>query len=102
MIDFELIKNDDKYKHFTFLDKPVLFNELFKDKDYERVQINDANYYELDDEKKLFGFCGVFEWKNNELAPLDYDSYTEEMPVIAYKEFYSDGEKCLDILVESW
>lgn len=100
MIDYTLLK--DKYKMFKFLDKPVLFYELFKDKDYPRVQVNDATYYEVDGKKVITGFCGVFEWRDGEIFPLDYDSYTANMPVIAYMEFEHEGKTCLDILVESW
>ena len=100
MIDYKLLK--EQYKTFKFLDKSVPFYELFESKDYPIVQVNDASYHEIDGKKIIIGFCGVFEWRGNNIYPLDYDSYIASMPVIAYMEFEHDGKTCLDILVESW
>lgn len=102
MIDVKLIKSSIRYSNFIFLDKPIMFNKLFKDKNYSVVQIHDANCYEVEGNKIIVGFCGVFKWENNELYSLDYDSYVETIPVIAYEEVEFEGKKCLDILVESW
>lgn len=102
MIDVKLIKSSIRYSNFIFLDEPIMFNKLFKNKNYSVVQIHDANCYEVEGIKVIAGFCGVFKWENNELYSLDYDSYVETMPVIAYEEVEFKDKKCLDILVESW
>ena len=102
MIDLATLMLNRRYKGFHYLAKSQLFNELFHDQNFDAVQIHDANYLDINGEKIITGFCGAFEWKNNKLVPLDYDTYTEKMPVIAYKEFSHKGKKCLDILVESW
>ena len=102
MIDINLIKSSVRYSNFIFLDEPIMFNKLFKDKNYSVVQIHDANCYEVEGIKVIAGFCGVFKWESNRLYSLDYDSYVETMPVIAYEEVKFKDKKCLDILVESW
>lgn len=90
------IKNMERYKNFTFLDKAIPFCDtpLF-DENYECIQIHDSN--------GLVGFCGTCKVKNGDVVPLDGDSYYKEMPVIAYNVFFSKEDKlCLDILVEDW
>jgi hypothetical protein len=100
MVNLDLIKKNDRYKNCILLEKPVMFCSLFNDKDYDLVQVHDMNVY---DEDKIIGFSGVFKWENNQIIPLDYDSYTPEMTVIGYEEFPTkNGRKGLDILVESW
>ena len=47
------------------------------------------------------GFSGVFEWKNNTIKSLDYDTYSEDMEVLGYCEFSNEKtniNKGLDIL----
>ncbi len=100
-IDYKKLK---RYKSFKSGDLR-LFSDLFRDHDYDLVQIHDAT--PLEDSKDVIGFAGVFKWQNNKIIPLDGDIYTSQMPVIAYKKFdhkNNDGsiEKCLDILVEEW
>ena len=90
--------NDPRYEDFTYLDKEVVFKELFLDKDYPIVQLHDATPCG----DGIIGFCGVCSWINNELKALDHDSYTPKMKVIAYSEFEHEGKICLDIIVTDW
>ena len=101
-MDIEKIKANPRYSDFTYLDAPVMFDEFFKDKDYDVVQIQDINpISEIYPDP--IGFAGQFEWKSNEITSLDGDSYTKDMPVHGYKEYTSnDGEKCVDILTDKW
>lgn len=101
----EFLKISDKYKDFTYLEEQKVFNELFKDRNYDLVQIYDMhpihplNMFSND----IVGFCGVFKWKDNDITPLDGDSYMDDMDVFGYKEFTTkDNEKALDILVCEW
>ena len=94
-----MAKRSDRYRNFTFLDNPVLFDQLFKGKNYSIVQIHDMTPV---GESDIVGFSGDCRWKNGTLTSLDGDSYTEKMPVWAYSEFETNETKCLDILVEEW
>lgn len=96
----ERLKNNDRYKTFTFFDKPVDFSEFFRDKDYPVVQIHDMT--PIAGSTDIIGFAGVFKWIGNILTPLDGDSYTEHTMIRGYGEFEKNGEKCLDILAEEW
>ena len=94
------IKNNERYKNFTFLDKATPFcnTPLFNEK-YECIQIHDSTEFK----GRIIGFCGVCKVENGDVVPLDGDSYYKEMTVIAYNEFFSKENKlCLDILVEDW
>lgn len=86
-----------RYKNFIKVDS-VPFKELFKDQNINFIQVH-SNQPCGDD---IVGFCGVVRWKDNTLYPLDGDTYYDEMPVVGYKWFEHNGEKCLDILVSDW
>ena len=104
MFELKKIKENDRYKNFTFLESPVPFNKLFAGKDYDVVQLHDMTPVSDDD---IVGFCGQCEWKDDNLTPLDHDSYTKKMDVFGYEEFPVVDEngnvlKGVDILVEEW
>lgn len=83
------------------------FNQLFKNEDFDVVQLHSAEIFEYKNGTKDFvGFCGVFEWKNNCIEPLDGDSYCDKFKVIGYEKFINEEENVkngIDILVgEDW
>lgn len=84
-----------KYQDFIEIE-PTPFNILFKDKNYETVQLHDLT--PLNDRSDVLGFVGSFSWNENKLTPLDGDSYYSEMLVYGYKE----TDETLDILVKDW
>lgn len=96
---YNIIKNLDRYKNFLFLINPIPFNKLFKDKDFDCVQLHSTQIF---GEKDIVGFCGSFLWKDNKLKPLDGDSYLEDVEVIGYDFFsYNENEmikRGIDIL----
>lgn len=108
MTDIEKRTHDlERYKDFTYLDKPEKFCELMANKNYDTVQVHTAAPAEDND---IVGFCGSFSWKDNVLKSLDGDSYNQNMLVYGYSEFTSskvvdekcvNDEKCLDILVDN-
>lgn len=103
MENLDYIKSKERYEDFTFFDEPVMFNEFFKDSDYDVVQIHDINKLHIKGhEDEIVGFAGSFKWKDNTLFSLDGDSYTEKMKVYGYELFDYEGEKGLDILVKEW
>lgn len=85
-----------RYKEFTEMITPTPFNTLFKDKDYNIVQLHSIE--PLNDLSDIIGFVGSISWIKNRLTPLDGDSYYPEMLVYGYKE--TGG--ILDILVKDW
>lgn len=89
------LSEEERYKGFKVLDKPIAFNELFKDQNLDLVQLHNVG-----DTCPAY-FCGIFAWKQNQLIPLDGDSYFEGMNVLAY-EFWKNknGTEGLDILVD--
>ena len=91
---------DDRYKNFTYLDEPEEFCELFKDQNYDVVQVHDMT--PITGLGSIVGFAGQFKWQDNKLTPLDGDSYTSHMTVSGYNKFNSNGSKCLDVLSEDW
>lgn len=93
----EIIKNDEMYRDFTILDKPAKFKDIYANKDIPRVQLYSTSVFSVDGKEQLIGFCGVFEWKDNKVIPLDGDSYSENFRVLGYEE----DEKCLCVLVGS-
>ena len=96
------IKKNKRYKNMHFLENPEMFHVIFRNRDYDVVQIHSASRIK-EDSDEIIGFCGVFKWKDNEITSLDHDSYFKEMPVIGFEEFIdSSGTKCLDILVKEW
>ncbi len=90
--------NDSRYKNFIYLNKETIFEDLFRDKNYPIVQLHDTTPCG----DSIVGFCGTCSWINNELKPLDHDSYTSKMTVIAYSEFEHEDKVCLDIIVTDW
>ncbi len=102
-MDTNLIKTLPRYRNFTFLDSPVPFSTLFKDTDFQVVQVHDSatvsHPLNSDNTFDIIGFVGEFEWRDNEIVPLDGDSYTPNMSVIGYDKFTFDSIPCLDILV---
>jgi len=95
----KILKESERYKGFTLLEKPEPFNKYFADKNYPIVQIHSAEVFEVPDGKDIIGFCGQFAWNNNKIMPLDGDSYSETMLVYGYEEFDCDEGKGIDILV---
>lgn len=92
----------ERYGNFAYLAKPTPFDKLFKDKNYEVVQLHDISDYTAEKGFEVIGFCGACKWQDNVLTSLDGDSYTETMEVWGYCEFDCDGNPGLDILVKEW
>ena len=101
------IKSWDKYKDFVYLDIPVSFYDLFKDKSYDGVEVYSICpiYDKVNNFVDVVGFCGEFSWSNNKLKSLDYDIYNEKTIVYGYREFEPElksiGKNWLIILVGS-
>lgn len=92
-----IVKKIERYKDFTVFDTPRPFDEMYKDRDIPYVQVHSV---EIVKSKDIVGFCGCFEWKNNEIKSLDGDSYNKRMLVLGESWFTNSvGEKSLDILV---
>lgn len=73
------------------------FYDLFKDKNYECVEV-----YLKDDDVDSY-FAGLFEWQNNLIILLDGDVYSEDMEVLSYEEFETnDVKNGLKIVVEEY
>lgn len=97
-MDISIIKTNPRYKNFQCFERPIAFNELFRDTDYDVVQVHDM--MPLDDP---VGFVGVFKWKSNALTPLDGDTYNANMPVWGFNVFINkDMQECLDVLSDNW
>ncbi len=96
---YQIIRESERYMDFTLLDKLVKFKDMFADMDIPYVQLHDTTICNIDGKKDIMGFSGVFEWKNNHIIPIDYDSYYSELMICGYEWFERSGEKCLDILV---
>lgn len=92
----EVIKHNDKYKNFVIVENPIHFTEMYAGRDIPRVQLYSTSVFSVDGKEQLIGFCGVFEWKNNEIISLDQDSYSNFL-VLGYKEC----DNCLCVLVGS-
>ena len=95
------VSNNDRYKDFTFLEKPTEFDktDLFSDK-YAEIQLHDGKG--IPGYPDVVGFCGVFKIENGEINSLDGDSYDPKMIVVGYQEFTHDGKTCLDLLTIGW
>lgn len=100
----EIIKNSDRYNEFTLLDKPISFKELFKDENFDCVQLHSTHILSYKNGvKDIVGFCGVFSWINNTIESLDGDSYRDNFNLLGYKRVTTqDKDKCIDILTEDW
>lgn len=102
------VSNNDRYKDFTFLEKPTEFDktDLFSDK-YAEIQLHDVSKTpkwsgRIPGWPDVIGFCGVFKIENGEIISLDGDSYDPQMIVVGYQEFTHDNETCLDLLTIGW
>lgn len=72
----DILKASDRYQGFTFFDKPVCFKDMFKDKDFDAVQLHSTQIIDIGNGiKNIVGFCGAFKWHNNEITSLDGDDY---------------------------
>ena len=100
----DIIENSERYEDFKLLDHPVKFKDLFADMNISYVQLHSTQIIKSENYKDIVGFCGVFEWKDNKIESLDYDSYSEDVFVYGYEWFDdADGDRCLDVLVgENW
>ena len=102
MVNINRINSNPRYSGFTYLEEPVMFDDYFKGRDYEVVQVHDINPIS-EIYKDPIGFAGKFKWVKNVLTPLDYDSYTAHMPIYGYHTFKDrEGKLCLDILTDKW
>ena len=98
----QIIKSSDRYKDFTLLPSPMPFKELFEDQTSDCIQLHDMHFCGDDD---IVGFCGQCKWENNQLTPLDGDTYYDDMLVYGYSWFENKEENVLsglDILVSDW
>ena len=103
MINLKEVLKIERYKYFTILEEPIPFNELFKDQNFDVVQLHSVKPC---GENDIVGFCGAFEWHDNTLTPCDGDSYYSDTLVYGFKEFENvEGWVTyagLDILVLEW
>lgn len=83
----EILTKSERYSHFTLLDEPKKFTELFAGKPYDCVQLHSAQIISYRDQKDVAGFFGAFSWDGEKITPLDHDTYSEEMLVIGYDLF---------------
>lgn len=84
----DILKTSDRYEGFTFLDKPVCFKDMFKDKDFDVVQLHSTQIIDIGNGvKDIVGFCGAFKWHNNEITSLDGDDYSNSFNVLGFEEF---------------
>ena len=83
----EIAKKEHQFNSHVFLDDPVPFSELFKDKN-----INVVDVYSIYSAEIGSIFCGTFRWKNNDIRSLDGDTYNRDTLVYAYK-FYESKDK---------
>ena len=72
------------YEMFTFFEYPeiVSFNDFFRDKDFQFVQV--YNFSKATKSGMTMMYRGVFSWKNNEIIPLDGNSYDKEMNLCGF------------------
>lgn len=68
----------------VILDHPVSFRNLFRDQNFDRVEIH---CFALGD---AF-FCGAFKWDSNRIISLDGDCYSDDMLVFGYNEFVNES-----------
>lgn len=84
----DILKASDRYQGFTFFDKPVCFKDIFKDKNFDAVQLHSTQIIDIGNGiKNIVGFCGAFKWHNNEITSLDGDDYSNSFNVLGFKEF---------------
>ena len=72
--------------------------KLLGNKDYKYIEFRCI--YTINEEKhdEFYGAC---EYRNKELYPLDYDSYSLDDKFIKWEEWERYGEKCLTVW-EEW
>lgn len=93
------LRRDERYKDFKFMLKnPIPFNKLFKNQNFEVVQLHDIRT--IENFPGIIGFCGAFKWNDNKIENIDSDTYYEDTLVYGYSIF-NDGE-AIDILVKDW
>ncbi len=98
----EFLKDNERYKGFTILDKPIKFEDYFADKNIDVVQLHSIETYGDEHNKDVIGFCGVCKWKEGKIEALDGDSYTSQMTIYGYEWWSNEEEgieKGIDILV---
>lgn len=84
----DILKVSDRYKGFTFLDKPACFKDMFKGRDFDAVQLHSTQIIDIGDGKKdIVGFCGIFRWTDGKIYSLDGDIYYDDFKVIGFEEF---------------
>ncbi len=99
MLKLDVVRKNERYKDFTYLEKPIPFQELYKNKELPLVQVHDIEWEQ--GMKGFAGFCGSFSWKDGVITPEDHDTYNENMLVYGYHEFETqDEERGLDILTD--
>lgn len=82
------LKEIEGYTDFTILDTPVKFSDLFKNRNFDVVEVHSIQKVNFDKCKEdIVGFCGTFRWKNNKLESLDGDSYNRDTLIYGYEEF---------------
>lgn len=104
---YGIIKNSDRYKEFILLDESISFDKLFKNENFDSVQLHSTQIIKYKDgTESIVGFCGAFEWRDNKLTSLDGDLYSESTEVLGYHEFkfteQGSLKSGLDILVDAW
>lgn len=93
-MDIEKLKKRDKYILYAFPDKPTPFCELFKERNFEVVDV--LIIYSEDDAT----YAGSFKWEFGKIISLDGDTYNENMKVYGYKIFSHDMDSLgLSIIV---
>lgn len=100
----DILKNSDRYKKFIFLDKPVCFKDMFKDRNFDTVQLHSTQIIDIGNGmKNIVGFCGVFKWADGKITPLDGDTYYDDFNVLGFEEFNYEKNgmklKGIDVLV---
>lgn len=80
----EIAKKEHQFNSHIFLDDPVSFSDLFKDKNIDVVDV-----YSIYSEDIGSVFSGTFRWKNNNTRSFDGDTYNKDMLVYAYKFYES-------------
>lgn len=84
----DILKTSDRYEGFTFLDKPVCFKDMFKDKDFDVVQLHSTQIIDIGNGvKDIVGFCGIFRWTDGKIYPLDGDIYYDDFKILGFEEF---------------